>query len=307
MFAQVEKSKENKSRAAANSAIQNKSTVKRDSGFVDNRSETVAQRKLQKMINDDSKPSQLRSIIKVVDKQSNAVQMVKLRDAKQTYPFLQNQIDQFLEFMKSNGESVEKFLGMDLVDFLKEGTIFNIPDYHFGVNDQSKSTDERFARLAHRWPEILKHGGRVAEFPYIPEVYKTTKDKPKEYLPELFDDKNLTPFAKDWNKKQGKTMNGARYSKASLVHTIKKGGVVRFHLDNMNDLPDILSKPKKGEKGYTDWQKDADIKHKLSVTSKELRYVQRFWKKNIPETTGLQFDESNVKFYLKGKEVGKPF
>ncbi len=44
MYAQVEKSKENKNRAVANSVSQNKSGGKQDFGFVDNRKQSVAQR-----------------------------------------------------------------------------------------------------------------------------------------------------------------------------------------------------------------------------------------------------------------------
>ncbi len=51
MYAQVEKTKENKSRAVANSVGQKKSSVKQGIGFVDNRLETIAQRKLQKIAN----------------------------------------------------------------------------------------------------------------------------------------------------------------------------------------------------------------------------------------------------------------
>ncbi|CAH9053881.1 hypothetical protein PSECIP111951_00913 [Pseudoalteromonas holothuriae] len=51
MYAQVEKSKENKSRVVANSVAQKKSDEKQGFGFVDNRPEAVAQRTLQKMTN----------------------------------------------------------------------------------------------------------------------------------------------------------------------------------------------------------------------------------------------------------------
>ena len=54
MYAQVEKSKENKSRAVANSIAREKSTVKQGVGFVDNRAEAVAQRKLQGIVHDYS-------------------------------------------------------------------------------------------------------------------------------------------------------------------------------------------------------------------------------------------------------------
>ena len=47
MYAQIEKSKETKSMAVANSVAQKKSQVKQGFGFLDNRPEVVAQRKLQ--------------------------------------------------------------------------------------------------------------------------------------------------------------------------------------------------------------------------------------------------------------------
>ncbi len=50
MYAQKEKSKVNKSRAVANSVGQNRSNTKQSFGFIDNRPESVAQRKLQKVI-----------------------------------------------------------------------------------------------------------------------------------------------------------------------------------------------------------------------------------------------------------------
>ncbi|GAA80816.1 hypothetical protein [Pseudoalteromonas sp. BSi20495] len=49
MYAQLEKSKENKNRAIANSVAQKKSNGKQGFGFVDNRPQTIVQRKLQKM------------------------------------------------------------------------------------------------------------------------------------------------------------------------------------------------------------------------------------------------------------------
>ncbi len=54
MYAQIEKSKENKSRAVANSVAQKKSNLKQGFGFVDNRSEVIAQRKFQNVANHTS-------------------------------------------------------------------------------------------------------------------------------------------------------------------------------------------------------------------------------------------------------------
>ncbi|MBW2663244.1 MAG: DUF4157 domain-containing protein [Deltaproteobacteria bacterium] len=51
MYAQVETPRESKSRAIANSVVQNKSKVKQCFGFVDNRPEAAAQRKLQEVAN----------------------------------------------------------------------------------------------------------------------------------------------------------------------------------------------------------------------------------------------------------------
>ncbi len=51
MYAQVEKPKENKSRAFANSAARKKSNIKQGFGFVDNRSDSITQRKIQAQAN----------------------------------------------------------------------------------------------------------------------------------------------------------------------------------------------------------------------------------------------------------------
>ena len=65
MYAQVEKPKENKSKAAANSVAQKKSNMKQCFGFVDNRPEIVIQKKLKELIVDNlkiSQPAQLQPI-----------------------------------------------------------------------------------------------------------------------------------------------------------------------------------------------------------------------------------------------------
>jgi len=50
MYEQVEKSKEKKSRTVANSVGQKKKNVKQGFGFVDNRPEAIAQRKLAEQL-----------------------------------------------------------------------------------------------------------------------------------------------------------------------------------------------------------------------------------------------------------------
>ena len=60
MYAQVEKSKENKSKAVANSVSQKKGKNRTSDGFADTRSEAITQRKLQqKMSGDATVPIQL--------------------------------------------------------------------------------------------------------------------------------------------------------------------------------------------------------------------------------------------------------
>jgi len=67
MYAQIEKPKENKSRAVANSVVQKKNSAKQGFGFVDNRTEAVAQRKLQDIANNNSQIDRS----KVVQKMAN--------------------------------------------------------------------------------------------------------------------------------------------------------------------------------------------------------------------------------------------
>lgn len=61
MYSQENKSNENKSRAIANSVAQKKSNGRQGFGFVDNRPEAIAQRKLQEMANNSPRISQLKT------------------------------------------------------------------------------------------------------------------------------------------------------------------------------------------------------------------------------------------------------
>lgn len=58
MHAQVEKTKENKSKAAANNVAQKKSNVKQGFGFVDNRPGSFVQKHLVELVNNSSGPIQ---------------------------------------------------------------------------------------------------------------------------------------------------------------------------------------------------------------------------------------------------------
>lgn len=64
MYAQVEKSKENRSRAVANSVTQKKSNVKQEFGFVDNRPNASIQRTIQKIANEFSSNGDQKAIQK---------------------------------------------------------------------------------------------------------------------------------------------------------------------------------------------------------------------------------------------------
>jgi len=61
MYAQKETPKENKNRSVADSVVQKKSGVNQSFGFVDNRPEISAQRKLQKIANNTPQTKQLRA------------------------------------------------------------------------------------------------------------------------------------------------------------------------------------------------------------------------------------------------------
>jgi len=79
----ADKTQENKSKSVANSVAQKKSNVKQGFGFVDNRTELVAQRKLQEMTNNFSQtrhPVQLQSMTDSNSAESECVQFK--RDGK---------------------------------------------------------------------------------------------------------------------------------------------------------------------------------------------------------------------------------
>lgn len=85
MYAKKEKAKENKSVAVANSVTQNESYGRQGFGFVDNRSETIAQIKLQEMANNGPQAQ------KAVQLQAMANGMVLLkREPSQTSPNREN-------------------------------------------------------------------------------------------------------------------------------------------------------------------------------------------------------------------------
>ena len=78
MYAQVEKPKENKSSSVANSVTQKKSNGKQGFGFVDKRPETIAQRKLQEMVDNSSQEMQLKTSQGMANNSSKVEQVVQL-------------------------------------------------------------------------------------------------------------------------------------------------------------------------------------------------------------------------------------
>lgn len=75
MYSQVEKQRGNKSRAVANSVAQKKSNGKQGFGFVDNRPDAVAQRKLQEMINNSSQVRQLKAYQEMANNNMPPIQL----------------------------------------------------------------------------------------------------------------------------------------------------------------------------------------------------------------------------------------
>lgn len=121
MYAQVEKTKENKSRAVANSVTQKKSSGKQGFGFVDNRPEAVTQRKLQEMANNSQQINQLRAFqgidsksfiqLKTVDQyQTNVIQLVS--------GHLAGEVDE--DFDSTDGQSASSYLDW-LIDYSDSG------------------------------------------------------------------------------------------------------------------------------------------------------------------------------------------
>ena len=89
MYEQVEKPKENKSRAAANQVTQKKSNVKQGFGFVDNRSENISQLKLQEMTHRHSvqprQPIQKKQIDCTIQRQVDVLMGTNTAKKKQVY------------------------------------------------------------------------------------------------------------------------------------------------------------------------------------------------------------------------------
>jgi hypothetical protein len=73
MYAQVEKSKENKSRTVVNSVSQKKNDTKQSVRFVDNRSGAVAQRKLQELAINNPRTMQLKAMQNTANNNTQAI------------------------------------------------------------------------------------------------------------------------------------------------------------------------------------------------------------------------------------------
>lgn len=365
MNANADKTQENKSQSVANTVSQKSSSCESTFQFVDNRSEAIKQRKLQKMANNRSLVKHITQLQAITDNNfvhkkkstknisaistpnnpqfndmrslavaqrkmikkiqgKGVLQLMSLKVAEIAYPHYIPQITSIRQDVITQKEAGNSVVEPTFEEAIKRGMITLTPapaggpipkNYHFGINDSSQSTP--FARLGHRWNAIANSRGTesVAEFPFHESMgthkYTEAADKDttgRNFNKAQFDDPKLTPFSHAWNESQGKVLGqgkytgaaaGARYSKGALVHTIMTGRIIKFHLDQMVNISDILSKK-------------AGTPHLDSVTSKEIRYVQRFWEKDIPEAIGqngmpLQFNADNVKFFNNGVLVPKPW
>lgn len=91
MYAQVDKAKENKSKAVANPIAQKKNDLKQGFGFVDNRPESIAQRKMQNLTTRYSKGSQ------------KILHSMQLKSNTTTPKILQREVIQCLSYEKGYG------------------------------------------------------------------------------------------------------------------------------------------------------------------------------------------------------------
>ena len=124
MYTQVEKTKENKSRGVANLVAQKKRTERQGFGFVDNRPEVIAQRKLQAMVNNysDSHPIQKKenkslkmpAHIAQLKKQNNGQQILQLKIISS---IIQGQFrDDGIEFYNTEDNTLDGFLENNNLD-----------------------------------------------------------------------------------------------------------------------------------------------------------------------------------------------
>ena len=86
MYEQVEKPKENISRAVANSVVQKKSNSQQCFGFADNRPEAIAQRKLQEMANNNSQAKKATQLQAMVNNHSSQQHPIQKKENKTGLP-----------------------------------------------------------------------------------------------------------------------------------------------------------------------------------------------------------------------------
>lgn len=147
MREQVEKPKENISKAVANTIGQKKSDGERDFGFVDNRSEAVVQKKAQQLVSSSSKALQAKTLQRVIvdmkdsDKHSSiagdlaiAMPLGKLKEAqyrRSKYGILMRELGIFRlkEAMEFKEKMELKDYGIDDLEIYLKGTR--------GLRDQS--------------------------------------------------------------------------------------------------------------------------------------------------------------------------
>ena len=140
MYAQVERLKENKSRAFAHSVVQKKNDVKQAFGFVDNRQEAILQRKIPAMVNNFSLVRPLRAFQgKIGTSESKAVVQ------RATYALNQSQAR---DVRAGKQAAIRSLKGV--ISQLMDGSAVDLAQLYLGV-----STQRQLEIVAGQYQQIL--------------------------------------------------------------------------------------------------------------------------------------------------------
>jgi hypothetical protein len=204
---------------------------------------------------------------------------------------------------------------------------------HYGINNYGGH------QLGVREPAMANHGGTVAEYAWDPPGYPAHAQTPFDAGIRAFNQSfnrqipgpaakytgagmNNTPIPAHLPGGGGAskliapdaptmaaadaigdydllTRQGTRFSKSSIIYSVLQGGTPRFHLDGMGNeqqIQQILNK----QGPHTD-----------SVTSRELRFIHRYWDRDLNFTHGgapqtIRFN-GRVKFYRNSIQVQAPW
>jgi len=250
MYEQVEKPKENKSRAVANSFTQKKSDGKQDFGFVDNRPEAVAQRKLQELGNKGAelqvvsaqyiiqpkRPIQKKECDTVLpdslkvetDHENNDT---VLEDKMETVGMKPLQMFSFEKCAKNLGTSTSKFLVQRVRYPLKE-----IPPTNLHWSEIKVEGYTVPKRMIARPLTYKKGGGRKTEHSTLWEALKKAHGKAIYYDAHLLNHDlggsdtglNMVPVTPDANSQMSERME--EYVKSLIRPSQSDAGVVDYEV-----------------------------------------------------------------------------